>query len=323
MAYQPSQKLVDYAIIGGILLAGAVVWSKFFAKAPDTTCPAGTHYVDVCADADTGLGKWLCNAGRNLLGGGLDCKPDEIVCLPGYTVQNGQCTATLPGGCTITNEDCKTADPRTYLNLDTCECTSSNYTDECTLGTNDCVTDPFTGKKKVMDCIFVEPFGNRWQFVDPPIFCGGEDVPVVPVWHDPCGVSECEPGVTACFENVSHRCVSQGTGCEDRGIWSIGGNACQPATNIVDCGNGCGLVDLNNPPGTTCEQVCSSIWTPGCVQDYNECLRLQQVNPGGQLRGFMNAQACAAMGGQPEAGGYCRNQAARDLDALRAAACCW
>lgn len=308
MAYAPSQKLVDYAIIAALIGGAYVIYSKFFATAPPKTCPAGQHYVDVCADAGTGLGQWLCNAGRNLLGGsGLDCKADEVVCAPGYTLQNGQCTAILPGGCTITDADCKKADPRTYLNLNTCECTSSNFTDECTLGSNDCAYVPGVGKR-VLECIFVPTFGNRWQVLQPETPCGGD--------------TETEICVESCrWAPTQH--AKENCEAECRGLpwpWPV-----TPQTNIVDCGNGCGMVDLNNPPGTTCESVCRDIWTPGCVQDIPECLRLNTHTPGGMFAGFMSKSQCEGAGyifvNKPP--GYCANQARLDYDKLRAAACCW
>jgi hypothetical protein len=94
--------------------------------------------------------------------------------------------------------------------------------------------------------------------------------PVAPT----CAESECTPGEQLCDANgISRICVPQGAGCEDRGIWSQGGNACKLATNIVQCE--CGLVDLNNPPGTTCESACATLATgsdcQASIADFKIC----------------------------------------------------
>lgn len=335
MAREPSQKLVDYGIIAGILFGGYVLWNFAF-KTEKKECPVGQHAVNPC-EGQIGWVGFLCTLGRNVTGAVLDCKPDAIVCPEGYTLQNGQCTAILPGGCTITDADCKTADPRTYLNLTTCKCTSQNYTDECVLGATECRSVPLnTGGwgKRLMRCIFVPTFGNRWQVGSPETPCSGDLPPIIP--DTPCGGYGLREGgeyltmklnAGLCFLEKE---IAWAKECDPIMYSWIKDSKCQDEpqerpTNIVDCGNGCGLVDLNNPPGTTCEQVCKPLWTPGCVQDIEECLRLNTHTPGGMFAGFMSKSQCEGAGyifvNDPL--NYCANQARLDYDKLRAKACCW
>jgi hypothetical protein len=76
-----------------------------------------------------------------------------------------------------------------------------------------------------------------------------------------------------CVDGISKICVPLGAGCEDKGIWSQGGQACKIASNIVDCS--CGKVDLNNPPGTTCETACPIAAGVDCqasIKDFEVCI---------------------------------------------------
>jgi hypothetical protein len=325
MAREPSQKLVDYGIIAGILFGAYVLWNFAF-KTEKKECPVGQHAVNPC-EGQIGWVGFLCTLGRNVTGALLDCKPDEIVCPEGYTLQNGQCTAVFPGGCTITDAQCKAADPRTYLNLTDCQCHSSAYTDECTLGATKCENVPGGVGRLQHECIFVPVFGNRWQIAQPERTCS-------PSMPGSCsGYDLIEGGRYLAARLDAGDCftpeqIEWARNCDPvmyNWVRDLGCPETPVVPNIVDCGDGCGLVDLNNPPGTTCEEVCKPLWTPGCVQDVAECRRLNENTPGGLFSGFMSRSQCEGAGyifvDNPP--GYCANQARLDYDKLRGAACCW
>ena len=333
MAYQPSQKLVDYAIIAGIIGGGYVIWSKFFAGSPKPTCPAGKHYEDVCAAADTGLGKWLCNAGRNLLGGSvLDCKDDVVTCPKGYTLKNGQCTSDNPGGCALTDAQCKAAVPGSYLNQTTCVCDSANYTDQCTLGATQCALVPGAGnipdRHLTEECIFVATFGNRWQIKSPQTVCGSTTDPAT-------GMIKCANGMwvypnVPCPDTVDPNICAGEKVSEAVGYISAAAargqclpayirdwvGACaldhptvrdllntltlydycdhpKPTSDIHDCS--CGKVDFNNPPGTTCESACAGAPTAHTPQNPEQCNLALKGSCGNRFMAFgMDEKTCLA-----------------------------
>ena len=305
-----STDLKNYGLIAALIGGAYLVWQYVYAS-PTKKCPTGQHAVNPC-DNQIGLPAQLCNFGRNLTGAALDCKADiAITCDPGYNLVDGVCVAIGPGGCNVMAETCNQPPPagRYYLDETTCTCKEKNYTDECILGANECLSVPLTEGgwgKRVLDCIFVPVLGNRWQVRSPMEACGGDALPVVtPVNPSDTALKACED---ACGPNDGTlkwaNCHLQ---CE--GLPEI---PAPPATNIVKCS--CGLIDLMNPPGTTCESACKTAPTlmPIPVET------IQQINARCGLRfsAFgMSKSACLAQcsgsGCRLDQYGRCNNAAER------------
>jgi len=199
-----------------------------------------------------GLPKWLCMFGDFIIG--------YKNCYPGFDLACG-----AMGG---------------NYNTDTCECTQIKPLEHdehgCLKHTQHfCDTDKKCLDKaqactpigEAPDCKEWSPTDARWVFSPSkckPCPTGQHRDAAYTCIPDKvlCPIpSECTPGDIACFDGVSKRCVPQGTGCETRGIWSKGGNGCK-TSNIVQCS--CGKVDLNNPPGTTCQSACPTVFTGDC-----------------------------------------------------------
>jgi hypothetical protein len=308
MAREPSQKLVDYGIIAGIALAGYAVWTMFFKKEAPKECPPGQHPVNPC-EGQIGWPAFFCNAGRNITGAFLDCKPNVPVIVPCTDVGGAKCKSE--GGTWKDAPDCVCTGSKPPGNLN-CEC-SPGQSELCvsTGGTwHECMDDritprcecvyplpvvlprdehgclvgnqhycgapdhkcrdaaqhctPLTGKPG--DCYEWDVLSGRWIYSPSIPGCGIITCPDgsqhykvnCPVIVDPCPASECIPTSTICIDGIPKVCVEGGVGCRDRGIWSPGGNACKPKTNIVNC-PGCGLIDLANTPDGhmgTCAELC-------------------------------------------------------------------
>lgn len=306
MAREPSQKLVDYGIIAGVLLAGYFVWTAFFKKEAPKECPPGQHAVNPC-EGQMGWPAFLCNLGRNVTGAFLDCKPDVpgggLPCADiggakcksegGIWKDAPDCTctgSTPPGnldcGCTPgKKEDCVFVKGGKWIECEqdrktpACRCEVplpvvlpkdehgciigvQHYCDLPDLKCRDIAQKCTPAAGKPGTCYEWDVLSGRWIYSPSLPDCGIITCPDgsqhykenCPVKIDPCPVSECTPGSIICASGIPKVCVEGGIECRDHGVWSIGGNACKPVSNIVDCR--CGKVDLNNPPGTTCETAC-------------------------------------------------------------------
>jgi len=111
-----------------------------------------------------------------------------------------------------------------------------------------------------------------------------------------CQVSECSPGQTICDNGIPKICLPSGSGCEGSGFWATTNiDLCKPPSMIVDCS--CGKIDLNNPPGTTCETACKGYTPPGgCKTDMWTAMRACGQTQGGMTTCMGTARTCAAMG---------------------------
>jgi len=320
MAREPSQKLVDYGIIAGIGLAAYFVWTAFFKKEAPKECPVGQHSVNPC-DGQIGWPAFLCNLGRNITGAALDCKPDTEI--PVVPVVPGETTAP----CTQLNL-CKALDAFS-LGLVKCNpmpiCNESvpNYAEAKRLAdklsAGSCFTDTELTYARLSEptlfnmikdrgCVARPPHeqcpvNSEWDYIlskcvstEKMVTCpdGSQHYPgFCPVVIPKCAESECIPDTTMCDNGIPKVCIPLGTGCEDRGMWAVGGTACKPLSNIVDCS--CGKIDLNNPPGTTCESACKGAppsWT--IPVDYATCMRACPT--GRDIICWGTKEVCAASG---------------------------
>jgi|GEM_PF-5669794 len=264
MAREPSQKLVDYGIIAGIALAAYFVYTAFFKKEAPKVCPAGQHAVNPC-EGQIGWPAFLCNLGRNVTGAFLDCKPDS-----------GSGDLSCPAGSVLENGVCKPVNvPVVPLQRDSFGCLIETQRwcpidKMCMDNARSCTPEPSMIPSPGA-CYEWSPTFHEWVYSPTMPGCVPyyEIPPVIPR----CAESECTPGVTMCDNGISKICVPLGIGCEDRGFWDTSKiDLCKELTNIVKCS--CGLVDLNNPPGNTCQKACATLIQPVVTNKfYFECLQ--------------------------------------------------
>lgn len=326
------QDIKDAGILVALAAGAYLIWKTVF-QVEEKTCPPGYEPVNPC-EGQIGWVGTLCNMGRNITGAFLDCKPisdpdisrcnalDKFDCIwKGNTWQDADCSCTQgtqppKPGCTNGQTICQPATGTIEGCIDgqwvdtgyPCEARQ----DTCEEGTTKCEAG------FLQECLRIAGF-TKWQAViengdvkhcEQPgcpnaweaDYCpnsGGywdEDLcscvyPNKPI-EPTCSANECVPGTVECQAGISHRCVPQGTGCEQFGIWAHGGHACDPVTNIVDCE--CGKIDLNNPPGTTCESACAG--APKGDPDWRSCLTKNFGYRCGAI-GIWSEQSCHAVCG--------------------------
>lgn len=317
MAREPSQKLVDYGIIAGIAIAAFFIWNAFFKKEAPKECPPGQHAVNPC-EGQLGWPAFLCNLGRNVTGAFLDCKPD--------TIPGGTSTPTIipgvdlvcPDGTVLENGICKPVNvPAKPLPLDSFGCVMGlqkwcPIDKKCMDQSRSCTPDPALIPSPGA-CYEWSPTFHKWLYS--PSMPGCDPASLKPVLPQ-CAESECTPGTAVCVDGISKVCEPLGTGCEDKGIWARGGNACKPATLLKQCPTGA-WVDLNNPPGITLEEACAGSGVKNITNRfYDDCMRSCGQTAPGQKMCKGTKEQCAAFGATvPLADGLYANQLAIDIGA--------
>jgi hypothetical protein len=327
MAREPSQKLVDYGIIAGIALAAYFVWTAFFKKEAPKQCPPGQTAVNPC-EGQMGWPAFLCNLGRNVTGAFLDCKPDTT---PGLDV--------CPAGSILEGGICKPVNvPVVPLPRDTFGCLLGTQRwcpidEKCMDIARSCTPDPALIPSPG-PCYEWSPTFHKWLYspsmpgCESMITCpdGSEHYPGnCPVKIPKCAESECIPGTLVCVDGISKICVPLGAGCEDRGFWTTTTiDLCKLQSQIVDCS--CGKVDLNNPPGNTCEKACAGYVAPGpCKKNMWDAMRsCGQTLPGKSFN--LSKEGCENNNGvgncYPTNGGW-GNAAQVNYNNCLKAACGW
>ena len=235
MARDIPAQLKDVGLIAGVIAGAYLLWRYVLPKEP--TCPAGTHFADQCADVQ-GLPKVLCEIGRFASGGlGLECVPDAVIPIKPLERDDHGCLLGTQHYCE-TDKLCRDI-AQACTPIEGCPPNT-----EWSPTHNKCIS-----VGGMIDC----PGSNVHTY---PELCPGVN-PIIPACPMP---NECTPGEIVCDNGISRLCVSQGTGCEERGIWAKGGNACKAPSMLVQCS--CGTVDLIS--GITCEQACA----PGELESF-------------------------------------------------------
>jgi hypothetical protein len=298
MAREPSQKLVDYGIIAGVLLAGYVVWTMFFKKEAPKECPAGQKAVNPC-EGQIGWPAFLCNLGRNVTGAFLDCKPDITPggdgCPAGSILENGMCKpVNIPAVPTLYDQFGCVMQLQKWCPIDK----------KCMDNTRSCTPDPALIPSPGA-CYEWSPTFHQWLYS--PSMPGCESMITCPdgSMHYPgncptvipkCAESECTPGATLCADGISKICVPLGIGCEERGFWANTTiDFCKAATNIVDCA--CGKVDISI--AGSCAKACAGYVPPNyTTATYFQCLKEHPTPvPSGFMCGQITPEGCKAQYG--------------------------
>jgi len=340
----PSQKLVDYGIIAALLGGAYVLWKYVYSADTSKTCQTGYHYVDVCADAATGLGKQLCNLGRNIVGGsGFDCLPDTVACPAGYTMLNGQCTAPNPGGCKVTVAQCVASEM--YLDEATCTCKSPVIGYSCDGKDRPTEAARLVAKLNAGDCLTSDEliWANDCEKAL-------HTIALTCVKKPPVAMKQCKnilvyPGMP-CPEDANKNTMACNDGsyvdpavgcpivpktCWDGSVINLNSDAQCPAhldpstyLKVCDCGSN-GKMTIDTRTGT-CEDACppEDFFVPVPVPEI-VCRKGGEAALGSRPGRFeawgISEAACYAQGGDQweKSGGKCTNALARERQAYIAA----